>query len=48
MSYKKVEVFLKNFDFWIKQIQENRYYMFLSYYNTTEDILLKRNEINVM
>ncbi|KAL4132463.1 hypothetical protein QTP88_009607 [Uroleucon formosanum] len=46
--YNKVEAFLKKLDLWIKRIQENTYDMFPSYYNMTEEKLLKKNEINVM
>ncbi|KAL4141935.1 hypothetical protein QTP88_004478 [Uroleucon formosanum] len=44
--YNKVEAFLKKLDLWIKRIQENTYDMFPSYYNMTEEKLLKKNEIN--
>jgi len=44
----KVESFLKKLDLWIKRIQENTYDMFLSYYNMTEEKLLKKNEIIVI
>jgi len=38
----KVEAFLKKLDLWIKWIQENMYDMFPSYYNITEEKLLKK------
>lgn len=46
--YNKVEAFLKKLDLWIKRIQENTYDMFPSYYNMTEEKLLRKNEINIM